>query len=383
MLPVMVLKESALRYNVELMAALCNRSGISLAPHGKTSMAPQLLQRQLDAGAWAVTAATMHQVRVWRTFGAERVLLANELVEAASAVWVATELERDPSFNFFCLVDSVACVELLENAIDSVRMTRRLDVLVELGVKGGRTGCRTRTQAREVALAVAASKHLSLAGVEAFEGVVNTGGLAADLEEVDRVLKDLRALVLDLDSAGLFSRAGEVLVTAGGSAFLDRVVAELAGPWSVSRPVRLVLRSGCYLTHDAAHYKQVSPFGTRLNQTDPLQEALEIWGVVLSLPEPGLAIIGFGKRDAPHDLELPIPRLSKKTVEAPRALSGAAIVALNDQHAFMKIDAVGRLAVGDLIGCGISHPCTAFDKWRLIPVVDDVYRVVDAVLTFF
>jgi len=325
----------------------------------------------------------MHQVRVWRTFGAERVLLANELVEAASAVWVATELERDPSFNFFCLVDSVACVELLENAIDSVRMTRRLDVLVELGVKGGRTGCRTRTQAREVALAVAASKHLSLAGVEAFEGVVNTGGLAADLEEVDRVLKDLRALVLDLDSAGLFSRAGEVLVTAGGSAFLDRVVAELAGPWSVSRPVRLVLRSGCYLTHDAAHYKQVSPFGTRLNQTDPLQEALEIWGVVLSLPEPGLAIIGFGKRDAPHDLELPIPRLSKKTVEAPRALSGAAIVALNDQHAFMKIDAVGRLAVGDLIGCGISHPCTAFDKWRLIPVVDDVYRVVDAVLTFF
>ena len=41
------------------------------------------------------------------------------------------------------------------------------------------------------------------------------------------------------------------------------------------------------------------------------------------------------------------------------------------------------LRVGDLVGCGISHPCTAFDKWRLIPVVDDNYGVVDAVLTYF
>src|ERR1700675_608286 len=104
MLPVMALKEPALRHNIDAMAALCERNGISLAPHGKTAMAPQLLQMQLDAGAWAVTAATMSQVRVWRAFGVQRVILANELVEPASARWVADELRRDPDFDFYCLV---------------------------------------------------------------------------------------------------------------------------------------------------------------------------------------------------------------------------------------------------------------------------------------
>src|SRR5437773_11479055 len=102
MFPAMVLKESALRHNVDAMAALCKHLDLSLAPHGKTTMAPQLFQMQLDAGAWAVTAATTWQVRVWRAFGANRVILANELVEPASIRWMAAELQRDPEFEFYC-----------------------------------------------------------------------------------------------------------------------------------------------------------------------------------------------------------------------------------------------------------------------------------------
>ena len=382
--PVMLLKQSALRHNIDAMAALCKRHGISLAPHGKTAMAPQLLQMQLEAGAWAVTAATMSQVRVWRAFGADRVILANELVERASARWVAGEPRRDPDFDFYCLVDSVAGVRLLESALDGTGLERRLSVLLELGLAGGRTGCRTRVQAHDVAQAVAASRHLSLGGVEGFEGIIGGQGLAATLEAVDRFLAEMRALVVELDGAGLFNQSREVMVTAGGSAFLDRVIADLGEPWELSRPVRMVLRSGCYLTHDAVHYKELSPFGIRLADTGPLEEALEVWGVVLSLPEPGLAVLGFGKRDVPHDLELPVPRLVKSAGEAPRRLrTGASITALNDQHAYVKLAGADDLGVGDLVGCGISHPCTAFDKWRLLPVVDDGYRVLDAVLTYF
>ena len=384
MLPVMALKESALRHNIDSMAALCERHRISLAPHGKTAMAPQLLQMQLDAGAWAVTAATMSQVRVWRAFGADRVILANELVEPASARWVAGELQRDPDFDFYCLVDSVPGVRLLESALDGTGLERRLSVLLELGLAGGRTGCRTRERARDVAQAVAASRHLSLGGVEGFEGIIGGQGLAAALRAVDRFLTEMRALVVELDGAGLFSQSPEVMVTAGGSAFLDRVITDLGDPWELSRPVRIVLRSGCYLTHDAVHYKELSPFGTRLAHTGPLEEALEVWGVVLSLPEPGLAVLGFGKRDVPHDLELPVPRLVRRVGEAPRRLrTGVSITALNDQHAYMKLAGADDLGIGDLVGCGISHPCTAFDKWRLLPVVDDGYRVLDAVLTYF
>jgi D-serine dehydratase len=385
MLPVMVLKQSALRHNSKLMASYCKRHDILLAPHGKTSMAPQLLKMQLDDGAWAVTAATMSQVRVWRAFGVDRVILANELVEPASVRWVAGEMKDDPDFEFYCLVDSVAGVGLLDSALGENGPGRRLKVLLEFGPVGGRTGCRTHQQALDVAHAVAGSDHLALAGVEAFEGVIHFESLAATIGAIDTFLHDMRELVLELDAAGLFAQVPGVIVTAGGSAFPDRVVTHLGGTWELSRPVRLVLRSGCYLTHDAVHYSQLSPFGGRIPETGPLEEALEVWGAVVSLPEPGLAIVGFGKRDVSHDLELPVPRFVKTVgPQPPRPLRAeASIVALNDQHAFMKVAAEADLKVGDLVGCGISHPCTAFDKWRLIPVVDDGYRVVDAVLTYF
>ncbi len=385
MLPVMVLKDSALRHNSRLVASYCKRHDVLLAPHGKTAMAPQLLKLQLDDGAWAVTAATMSQVRVWRAFGMHRVILANELVEPASARWVGSEMAADPDFDFFCLVDSVPGVSLLDSALGETALKRRMRVLLEVGPEGGRTGCRTHEQAIEVARAVAGSRHLALAGVEAFEGVIHAENVRATIGAIDAFLEDMRALVVELDAAGLFAQAPEVIVTAGGSAFPDRAVAELGSRWELKRPVRLVLRSGCYLTHDAVHYHDLSPFGGRISETGPLEEALEVWGAVLSLPEPGLALLGFGKRDVSYDLELPVPRFVKTAgPQPPRPLRAeASIFALNDQHAFMKVGPEANLKVGDLVGCGISHPCTAFDKWRLIPVVDDGYRVVDAVLTYF
>ena len=62
---------------------------------------------------------------------------------------------------------------------------------------------------------------------------------------------------------------------------------------------------------------------------------------------------------------------------------GARVTGLNDQHAYLELPAASPLKVGDLVGFGISHPCTTFDKWQLIYVVDDDYRIVDAIRTFF
>src|ERR1700730_12266212 len=237
---------------------------VLLAPHGKTAMAPQLFQMQRDAGAWAVTAATTSQVRIWRAVGVDRVLLANELVEPAAIRWVAEEMRRDPAFDFHCLVDSVTGVRRLESGLAAAGLERPLRVLLELGFAGGRTGCRTPEQALQVARAVAGSTRLALAGVEVFEGVIHARGLAATLDAVDRFLGVMRSVVEDLDAAGLFDRVPEVIVSAGGSAFLDRVVAGLGASWKLSRPVRLVLRSGWYRAHDAIHYSELSPLGRPL-----------------------------------------------------------------------------------------------------------------------
>ena len=58
---------------------------------------------------------------------------------------------------------------------------------------------------------------------------------------------------------------------------------------------------------------------------------------------------------------------------------------MNDQHAYLRwgADEADPAQVGDLIGCGISHPCTTFDKWRVLFTVDDAYRVTGAIRTFF
>src|SRR2546429_107235 len=93
--PVLVLHEPALRHNLDLVARYCRASGVSLAPHGKTTMSPQLVRRQLESGAWGMTAASPAQARLFRAFGAQRVLIANQVVDRAGLRWIAAELEAN------------------------------------------------------------------------------------------------------------------------------------------------------------------------------------------------------------------------------------------------------------------------------------------------
>jgi D-serine dehydratase len=158
---------------------------------------------------------------------------------------------------------------------------------------------------------------------------------------------------------------------------------------SLSRPVRGLLRSGCYVTHDQGHYTRlVHALNRRIGCDDAqgLRAALEVWALVQSVPEPGLAILAVGKRDLSFDLGMPLPlavvaRARRERVPAP---ADWAVTKLNDQHAYLKTgaDAAG-LRVGDRVCLGISHPCTTFDKWRWMPIVDDDYDVVDAIVTAF
>ena len=376
LLPAMVLREGALAHNLALMAGWCRKNGVSLAPHGKTTMSPELFARQLAAGAWGITAATTGQMRVYRAFGVERILLANELVEGAAIRWLASELTDDPGFDAYCLVDSIEAVTAMEAALAADSTSRSIPVLVELGLTEGRTGARSREAAIAVAEAVGRSSVLELAGVECFEGIVH------DRERVDSFLADLRHLLKELVERGAFEHRAEVIVTAGGSVSFDRVV-EIMSPAFRTTRTRIVLRSGCYLTHDHGLYDELSPFGAAGDATERLRPALEAWAAVLSRPEPELALLGMGKRDVPYDVGLPVP-VRVCDASGLRGVAGTMTVFdLNDQHAYLRVSAGDGLAVGDLVGCGISHPCTAFDKWRLIPVVDDDYTVVDAVHTFF
>jgi D-serine deaminase-like pyridoxal phosphate-dependent protein len=380
--PVLVLRERALEHNLALMADFCRSHGVDLAPHGKTTMAPQLWACQLEAGAWGISAATVRQARVMRDVGVRRVLLANELVDASAIDWVADRLD-DPSFELVCYVDSARSVEILADELRRLGAPRRLRVLVELGHAGGRTGCRAIAEAVEVARLVGTTPQLQLVGVAGYEGTICRDRSPECLAAVIGFLDDLRSLTQTLIDGSAFA-ADEVLLSAGGSAFFDLVVARLGGGWPATANVRVLLRSGCYLTHDSGYYERISPLSGGPDPERRFRPALEVWGSVLSRPEPALAILGLGKRDVSFDLDLPVPFSLRTSTGGEIDVAGRLeITALNDQHAFCRIDPGVRVEVGDLVGSGISHPCAAFDRWRVIPVLDEGSTVIDAVATFF
>ena len=388
--PLLTLRESALANNLQAMAAYCDRAGVALAPHGKTAMSPELAARQLAHGAWGITVATVGQLRTYRTFGFPRLLLANELVDEAGIAWLAAELAADPGFEAYCYVDSADGVAILDRVLTRHPAGRRLGVLVEIGHARGRTGCRTDAQALDVAKAAAATGTLRVAGVAGYEGSIGAGSQAEALGLIAsfcRRLRDLADTLADASGSGsgLGSGSGhELIVTAGGSAYFDVVTRELTAGGTAGMTV--ILRSGAYVTHDHGYYGTVSPARREAAGAPALRPALELWAQVLSRPEPGLALLGAGRRDAGFDKGLPVPlRAVRRGV--PVEVSGAAIsgevTELNDQHAYLRLDAETALAPGDLVCLGISHPCTTLDKWRVIPVVSDDGRVIDTVHAFF
>lgn len=378
--PVLALSAERLEHNLKLMETYSVRHGLAFAPHGKTSMAPQLFHRQLEHGAWGITLAVPHQVRVARAFGIQRVFLANELVDAAALRWISAELDADPDFRFVCYVDSVRGVELMDAALTNAGAARPLDVVVELAAgEGARTGVRTEAECAAVADAVAGSATLRLAGVAGYEGEVPD----ADPERVHAWLRRLVALVGDFDKAGRFEGLEEIVLSAGGSAWFDAVADVFAEVPELSRPVLKLLRSGAYVSHDDGHYRELTPFN-RVPEEGALEPAFRLWSQVVSRPSPRQAFTNAGKRDAAYDLHLPFAQVVRPADGGPeRPATGIEVTGLSDQHAWLRTTAEADLEVGDWLGTGLSHPCTSFDKWQLIPVAEADGTVVDYIRTFF
>ncbi|UVJ39599.1 alanine racemase [Arthrobacter sp. CJ23] len=382
--PLLTLDSSALQANADRLSEWCKEHGVLLAPHGKTTMAPQLWTEQLNRGAWGITLANFAQLRVAREFGVRNLQLANSLTDPHAIQWVAGAPEDTKILSW---IDSLGTVDVINRTLagsDAV-----LDVLVELGAHGGRTGARSVEAALQLARAIAVSPNLRLVGVSGYEGSLAHTADDAALAAVRGYLAKMRLLHEQLLADGLYG-TDSVILTAGGSAYFDDVVTVLSPCISTSTAprVQLMIRSGAYIIHDDGFYRGISPFSREGGR--PFAAAMHGWARVVSQTEPGLAILDAGKRDLPFDEGLPEPQLIGPALGGPmEPLLGAEITSVNDQHSFMTFDA-GTTTVrpGDVVRLGLSHPCTAFDKWTVIPVLADSntdgdQTVVDLIHTFF
>ncbi|MFD2796747.1 alanine racemase [Promicromonospora vindobonensis] len=376
--PLLTLDEAALDHNIATVARALDEGGVEHAPHVKTHMSREIWQRQAAAGAWGATVATPAQLRTalgWGVAGpGRRAFLANELVDPRDIAWLRAALTDGTADRaadeVWVYVDSARGIDLLAEGFAGAAPddAARLGVLVELGVPGGRTGVRTVSDA--VALAgLVHDAGLRLVGVAGYEGPVAGGTSPDELTAVGRWCDQLREVATGI--AGLVT--GPVVLSAGGSAFADVVTRRLAVPVQDAAgetvPTRAVVRSGAYVTHDHGHYLRTDPW-TRLG-APALRPAITVWASVLSAPEPGLVICGMGRRDVSFDIDLPTPLVVRPADGAgrlgeARELAGVQVTALNDQHAYLSVEPVseGGLRPGDVIGFGISHPCTTFDKYR-------------------
>lgn len=379
-LPLMVLKESALAHNLQAMAAWCAENNLLLAPHGKTTMCPQLYERQLAHGAWGITVANIAQAQVCHHFGVPRIVIANQVVGTGNLHSLAQLLNDTAASEVACLVDSVTGAQQLAEGLATFGAQRPINVFVEIGRTGWRTGVRNEEQLHAVLAEVRRhGAQLKLSGIEAFEG---SGSNAAQVDEFAVFFKAAAQQLLTQ-----WTGDETPIVSIGGTAFLDRV---LLIAKDLHPAFRVLVRSGCYVTHDHARYQVQHREGIErlrgIAEMPDFTPALELWSYVQSQPEPNLAFLTFGKRDAPFDLDMPIPLFALaagQSLAQARSLTGAQVTKLNDQHAYLQLTDEEELHIGDLVCCGISHPCTAFDKWRVLPVVDDDYNVLDLYQTYF
>ncbi len=330
-LPTAVLYEDKLAHNLRWMQEFVGAYGVKLAPHGKTTMAPKLFARQLQAGAWGITLATAHQTRVAYEHGVRRVLMANQLVGKQNMAIIARLLD-DPEFEYFCLIDSGEQVESLGSFFQT--QGKRLNVLLELGVDGGRTGVRNRQQLNALLAALPRwSDHISLCGVEVFEGILK------DEASIRSLLERAVDVTTELAQASRFNRT-PIILSGAGSAWYD-VVAEVFSKAELGVPLDIILRPGCYLTHDVGIYKtaqqQIQSRNLVAQQMhSSLQPALQLWAYVQSVPEKDKAIVALGKRDAAFDAGLPTPALHYRPGQpAPMAVPAAwTLTGMMDQHAY-------------------------------------------------
>lgn len=384
--PVATLSVEPLERNAAAMAAWCEGAGVSLAPHAKTSLSPELLDLQARHGAWAMTAALPRQAALVWAQGIDRVVIANEVTDPVAVQWLSAQLDADADRRLWLYADSVPAVDRLVSALAGRAAERPVDVLVELGHPGGRTGARDLATAQAVAGAVRAAPTLRLAGVAAYEGTIGADRTAQPA--VDAFLTAVGELVGQIGAPGGFEVA-EPLVTAGGSVWFDRVAA-LLGPPTASVGGRLAVRSGCYLFHDHGLYAAGTPAAAHVPEAPVFEPALTVWARVLSRPEPELVLVDAGRRDLSHDAGLPVPLSAHRVADRETAgpgtdlvAAGASVTGLSDQHAFVQLPAGLDVQVGDLVRLGISHPCTTLDRWPVILLVDERHTVTGAVRTQF
>ncbi|MBU3021346.1 amino acid deaminase [Aestuariibacter sp. A3R04] len=384
--PAAVIHARALENNARWMQTFSEKAKVKLAPHGKTTMSPELFHLQMQQGCWGMSLATVPQVVTAYHSGIKRIILANQLVGRRHYEIIADLLKKG-GLEFYCFVDSIENAKSLGAFFSAKNI--RLNILLEIGVVGGRCGWRDTHNIMKLCDVINQYDALQLCGISFYEGVIH--GENAE-REIIAFVKLITRLCEHLYEKRVFS-TDDIIVTGAGSAWYDLVSQHLHSHY---RQIEFtpIIRPGCYLIHDTGIYQDAqravlerSELACQLSleEAGQLESSLSLWAYVQSVPEPGLVIVGMGKRDVAFDAGLPTPELHFRP-GMPAPVKSAAewkVTKIMDQHCMMSTSAEADLKPGDLLSFSTSHPCLTMDKWRFIGVMDDNYMIRQHITTYF
>ncbi|MBV9605646.1 MAG: alanine racemase [Solirubrobacterales bacterium] len=163
--PALLLDLDVARRNIAAMAARFEGLPAGLRPHIKVHKCVELSRMTVEAGAIGVACATAWEAEVMARGGIADVLVANQVVQP-DKVAVVAELAREHRITV--AVDDVRNVEQLSRAAEEAGSS--LELLIEIDVGMGRCGVRTVSDLVPIADRIAALPHVSLRGIQAYEG---------------------------------------------------------------------------------------------------------------------------------------------------------------------------------------------------------------------
>jgi D-serine deaminase-like pyridoxal phosphate-dependent protein len=341
--PALIVDVPALDRNIARMAAFFAARPCKLRPHFKAHKTPEIARRQLAAGSCTgLTCATVLEAEAVVSF-CDDILIANEIVDPALCARVAALARRGTAI---IAVDSAEGISRIAGAAVNGGVT--IGILVDLNVGQNRCGVQPGAEAVALGRRVADSPGLRLRGVMGYEG--HAVGIHDRAEREAETRRSMDQLAF---TARLFRDAGlpvDVVSTGGTGTFdIDSTVESITE-----------VQAGSYALMDTDYGKLGLPF----------EYASYVMGTVMSRPVRDRCVADCGHKSCTKDHGNPDVR----------DITGAAVTALNDEHAVISLPPESRIAIGDRVYLIPSHTDPTLNLHDVVYAVDgdkviDVWKV--------
>ena len=393
--PILTINENKFKKNMFSMKKYADSNNVLLAPHCKTSMSPQLLNKIKINGCWGFAAANNQQVSVLLQMGIRKIILANLITNESNLVNLFALVKKYKNLSeIYICVDSIFGINLLKEISIKYQFKNNIKILIEVGLKNSRSGVRSITSLNLLAdLINKLPRNFILSGILFYEGAAKKKNYLDSLRNVKKSI-NFAINCFDFLIKNKLIKNNEYILSGAGSEFFDLVV-YLFNKYKQRDKVKFIIRPGSYIAYGNGYYtdvlnniekrKKIFIKKKSIKATDLFFPALELWSFVISQQDEGKAILNFGKRDVSFDLGYPIPLAiyrNKKLIKKINNKKDINIYKLNDQHAFIKYNKF-NLKVGDLVKFGVSHPCITINNWNTLYLINNKNVIIEALKTFF